>query len=181
MFVTVIGTSSEIILHVHLAARYQILIKPSDAIEDLQARIQDRTGITPDLQKIHYSVDTLYPDDEDKTLDECGLLHDTVIYVTTRHRGGKPVIYSFSPSDIEASVKLSLVPEWSIIAIYPVVPIKLPSTHFNKELTWRVSVHPSGDLTELNTGLDVAYLFWEALCVFFFPCCKGFVKLKHNM
>ena len=74
-------------------------------------------------------------------------------------RGGKPVIYLYAPSELTVSVKLSLVPQWSFSAIYPVVPIKYVK---NEELEWKVCVKPNGELTELNTGLDVAYLFWEA-------------------
>jgi hypothetical protein len=47
----------------------------------------------------------------------------------------KPVIYLYSPSDIDVSVKLSLIPEWSLSVIYPVVT------------------------TENH---DVSYLFWES-------------------
>ncbi|KAJ7077038.1 hypothetical protein C8R44DRAFT_896416 [Mycena epipterygia] len=30
-------------------------------------------------------------------------------------------------------------------------------------IQWDVRIHPDGSLTERTTGLDVAYLFWEAL------------------
>jgi hypothetical protein len=73
-------------------------------------------------------------------------------------RGGKPVIYLYSPSDIDVSVKLSLIPEWSLSAIYPVVTIKDHGQH----IEWNVRTHQDGSLTENNSGLDVAYLFWEA-------------------
>ncbi|KAG2362208.1 hypothetical protein BDR07DRAFT_1376716 [Suillus spraguei] len=36
-------------------------------------------------------------------------------------RAKKPVIYLYSPSDIDVSVKLSLIPEWTLSAFYPVV------------------------------------------------------------
>lgn len=78
----------------------------------------------------------------------------------------KPVIYLFSPETIDVSVKLSLIPQWSLSAIYPVVPIKPRSAQTNEEILWNVRVHSNGELTEMTTGLDVAYLFWEAQCVF---------------
>ncbi|KAF9563453.1 hypothetical protein CPC08DRAFT_323610 [Agrocybe pediades] len=85
------------------------------------------------------------------------------IDVLRRQIGGKPVIYLFSPSPIEASVKLSLAPQWDFSAIYPVVPIeKAVGKEHHQEVTWRVRSQPNGDLKELTTGLDVAYLFWEA-------------------
>lgn len=85
--------------------------------------------------------------------------HVDVLPVLT---GGKPVVYLFSPESIEACVKLSLVPEWSLSAIYPVVPIKAHTAHCKEEVRWRVRTHLNGELTELTTELDVAYLFWEA-------------------
>ncbi|KAG1851689.1 hypothetical protein F4604DRAFT_1959187 [Suillus subluteus] len=73
-------------------------------------------------------------------------------------RGGKPVIYLYSPSDIDVSVKLSLVPEWSLSVIYPVVATQ----DHGQRLEWNVRTHQDGSLTEHNSGLDVSYLFWEA-------------------
>ena len=138
-------------------------MNPNDYIIDLKHRIQDKEGIPPDQIRLIYGGKQL---EDGMTLQQYGISHDDVtIHSILKLRGGKPVVYILSPSDIEVSVKLSLVPEWNISAIYPVVPIKSPSAHSNEELTWRVRVHPNGDLTELNTGLDVAYLFWEALYV----------------
>ena len=93
-----------------------------------------------------------------------GINHGDVIEcVPTLHvRGRKPVIYLYSPSEIFASVTLSLIRQWKFSAIYPVVPIKRVEGHFHEELEWKVHVCANGQLTERNTGLDVAYLFWEA-------------------
>ncbi|KAG1870554.1 hypothetical protein C8R48DRAFT_596856 [Suillus tomentosus] len=70
----------------------------------------------------------------------------------------KPVIYLHSPSDIDVSVKLSLIPEWSLSVIYPVVPMD----EYRQHLEWKVRTHQDGSLTEHNSGLHVSYLFWEA-------------------
>jgi hypothetical protein len=74
--------------------------------------------------------------------------------------GGKPVIYLYSPLDIDASVKLSLMAEWRFSAVYPAVPSK--TIHGEQHIEWHVHTHEDGSLTEKNTGLDVSYLFWEA-------------------
>ncbi|KAG2031489.1 ubiquitin family protein [Suillus americanus] len=73
--------------------------------------------------------------------------------------GGKPVIYLYSPSDVDISVKLSLSPEWSFSAIYPFVT---PKQEDGLHVEWNVRTHQDGNLTEKNSGLDVSYLFWEA-------------------
>ncbi|KIK40129.1 hypothetical protein CY34DRAFT_807492 [Suillus luteus UH-Slu-Lm8-n1] len=70
----------------------------------------------------------------------------------------KPIIYLYSPSDIDVSVKLSLIPEWSLSVIYPVVAIE----DHGQRLEWNVRTHQDGSVTEHNSGLDVSYLFWEA-------------------
>jgi hypothetical protein len=82
---------------------------------------------------------------------------DTIsLSVTSRTK--KPIIYLYSPSDIDVSVKLSLIPEWSLSVIYPVVTIE----DHGQRLEWNVRTHQDGSLTEHNSGLDVSYLFWEA-------------------
>jgi len=100
------------------------------------------------------------------TVGDCKLPDGSTVHIDQSFlflRGKKPIIYLLSPQTIEASVKLSLVPQWSLSVIYPVVPIKASSAHSKEEIVWRVRAHPNGELTELTTGLDVAYLFWEAL------------------
>ncbi|KAL1675821.1 hypothetical protein EV122DRAFT_217705 [Schizophyllum commune] len=74
--------------------------------------------------------------------------------------GGKPVIYLYAPQLIEATVRLSLVDDWAFSAVYPVVPVK--GTDAGQQLEWRVQTRHDGTLLELNTGMEVAYLYWEA-------------------
>ncbi|KAJ6546899.1 hypothetical protein B0H19DRAFT_954458 [Mycena capillaripes] len=78
-----------------------------------------------------------------------------------RRRGKKPVIYLFSPEDINACVKLSLIPTWSFSSVYPVVPIET-SQSGREAVEWNVRTQADGNLTELQTELEVSYLFWEA-------------------
>jgi hypothetical protein len=63
---------------------------------------------------------------------------------------------------MEVSVTLSLVPEWSLTAVYPVVPIKSSNPHDGEQIQWSVRVDTDGILTEASTGLQTTYLFWEA-------------------
>ncbi|ESK87665.1 ubiquitin family protein [Moniliophthora roreri MCA 2997] len=75
----------------------------------------------------------------------------------------KPVIYLFSPKQIEANVSVSLVPQWSFAATYPVVAIKSsPSARLHQQVQWRVQTQPDGTLKQTDTGLNISYLFWEA-------------------
>ncbi|KAJ7177128.1 hypothetical protein C8R46DRAFT_1188738 [Mycena filopes] len=63
---------------------------------------------------------------------------------------------------IDATVALTLTREWSFSVIYPVVPTKILPSNGGQRIEWNVRTHLDGNLTETNTGLDVAYLFWEA-------------------
>lgn len=87
--------------------------------------------------------------------------HDTIDCMKDQI-GGKPVIYLFSPTLKQVSVKLSLCPQWEFSAIYPVVPVKPRTESSNQEISWKVESGPDGNLKELTTGIDVSYLFWEA-------------------
>lgn len=104
------------------------------------------------------------------TIEELGIEDGAGIDFMKNVTGGKPVIYLFSPKTLEAEVKISLIPQWIFSAIYPVVPVKPRTVRSNEQVVWRVRTHANGDLTEMTTGLDVAYLFWEAQYVHFFLC-----------
>ena len=104
------------------------------------------------------------------TIKELGIEDGYSIDLIENQYGGKPVIYLFSPKTLEADVKLSLIPQWNLSAIYPVVPIKPRTVRSNEQVAWRVRTHANGDLTELTTGLNVTYLFWEAQYVHSFIC-----------
>ncbi|KAJ7762975.1 hypothetical protein B0H16DRAFT_1368537 [Mycena metata] len=99
---------------------------------------------------------------DDDTPASLGVEDGDDFFVYERQVGGKPVIYLFSPVEKEVTVSLTLTREWSFSAIYPVVPAKALLSNAGERIQWNVRTHPDGTLTELNTGLDVAYLFWEA-------------------
>ncbi|KAJ6461104.1 hypothetical protein C8R45DRAFT_538584 [Mycena sanguinolenta] len=98
----------------------------------------------------------------DHTPADFDMENNDIIDMRREQRGGKPVIYVYSPTETNVSVALTLTPEWSFSAIYPVVPNKALSSGTGERIQWNVRTHLNGSLTELNTGLDVAYLFWEA-------------------
>ncbi|KAJ6553689.1 hypothetical protein DFH09DRAFT_1085450 [Mycena vulgaris] len=77
--------------------------------------------------------------------------------------GDTPVIYLYSPAEKEVSVVLTLTTEWSFSAVYPILPVKLLPSGAGERIHWNVRTQAYGSLTELNTGLDVTYLFWEAI------------------
>lgn len=97
----------------------------------------------------------------EETIGCCGIEDGDYIDLHLPLLGGKPIIYLYSPIDVQASVKLFLIPEWRFSAVYPVAHTTI--NHQNREcIEWNVQTHQDGSLTETNTGRDVSYLFWEA-------------------
>jgi hypothetical protein len=86
--------------------------------------------------------------------------NSTLVYL--EQVGGKPVIYVYSLVEIDATVALNLSRKWSFSAIYPVVPVKPTALSVGQRVEWNFRTHLDSSLAESNTGLDVAYLFWEA-------------------
>jgi hypothetical protein len=139
-------------------------------IYDLKLQIQDQRGNPTHSQRLLYLGREL---DDARLLSDFNMQNKTTIQLMEKISMPmlsvrKPIIYLFSPEPLDALVELSLVPQWNFSAIYPVVPIEQITTTQSggQKVAWRVRVHPNGDLTELTTGLDTAFLFWEALCVF---------------
>ncbi|KAG2004249.1 ubiquitin family protein [Coprinopsis cinerea AmutBmut pab1-1] len=142
-----------------------ICIDSNATVGKLKEQIQQVAGIpVSDQLLITRHLGPEFPGrvlDHGLTLDAYGIQSgQTIDMVDGSMKVGKPVIYLFSPVEREASVKLSLVPQWQISVLYPVVPVKqkVPS---GQEMEWAVRTSPDGTLHELSTGLNVSYLFWE--------------------
>ncbi|KAJ7106881.1 hypothetical protein C8R43DRAFT_963277 [Mycena crocata] len=73
-----------------------------------------------------------------------------------------PASCGYSAGDDIASVCLTLTHKWDLSVVYPVVELE-GTAEAGDAVEWRVRTHADGSLTELTTGLNVAYLFWEAL------------------
>ncbi|KAF5328175.1 hypothetical protein D9619_013438 [Psilocybe cf. subviscida] len=98
-----------------------------------------------------------------KSIGEYGIQDGDDIWLFRHQIGGKPVIYLFPPegTDVDAEVRLELLPEWRFSAVYPVVPVSTAASG-GQTLRWDVKASSDGTLLEKNTGSKVSYLFWEA-------------------
>ncbi|KIM37627.1 hypothetical protein M413DRAFT_448413 [Hebeloma cylindrosporum] len=134
-------------------------LRPETQVKKIYSAVVKRWGRSIDGWRLMYEGDICLPY---QTIESMEIEDGDTLHLLVEQKGGKPVIYLFSPETIEAEVKLSLIPQWNLSAIYPVVPIKPRTARSNEQVAWRVRTHVNGDLTELTTGLDVAYLFWEA-------------------
>ncbi|KAG8831181.1 hypothetical protein FRC17_003509 [Serendipita sp. 399] len=73
----------------------------------------------------------------------------------------KPVIYVYSPSPSRVHLSLRLIPSWSFSAIYPVKEVK--KTAQGEVVEWNVTTKEDGTLIDVETEVEIAYLYWEAL------------------
>jgi hypothetical protein len=129
-----------------------------DIIARIKELVQAQERIPPSIQRLIYEGEEL---EDNRTLTYYGIQTEATIQLVKQRRFAKPVIYLYPPIATRVTARLSLVfKEWQFSAIYPVVPAQ--TTPHGQEIEWIVDASPSGTLKELNTGLEVSYLYWEA-------------------
>ncbi len=96
----------------------------------------------------------------ERQLSDYGIKNEATIHLVLRLRGGKPVIYLFTPHPLNAVVRVFIVKAWSFSAVYPGVPIK--SSESGQSIESNVNTHEDHTMTDISSGARVSYLFWEA-------------------
>lgn len=102
----------------------------------------------------------------ERTFGDYGIVSGDTILLSPDSRPRKPVIYLYPPSSLaDVTVELALTPSWRFSAVHPppwsTVPLGVP--HTAHSLTWTVAAEPDGTLVDKTSGMEVSYLYWEAM------------------
>ncbi|KAJ7050427.1 hypothetical protein C8F01DRAFT_1179107 [Mycena amicta] len=142
-------------------SRLSLPFKSSDTVESIKAKIEGEEGIQIDLQRLIFAGKQL---EDNRTLADYNIQCDASIQLVLRLRGGKPVIYLRTPTELDATVEVSLSSEWSFSTLYPVVPATKPKDpRLHQSALWSLRTATDGTMLDKGSGAQVSYLFWEAL------------------
>ncbi|GAA6042998.1 hypothetical protein JCM8097_003879 [Rhodosporidiobolus ruineniae] len=121
--------------------------RSEDCVDDLKRAVHGQEGIPPDQQRLVFSGKQL---EDGRTLSGYNIKADSTLHMYLRLRAA-----AASP------IALTLSPQWSFSALYPVVDVS-KGKQGDSIASWTVSAKPDASLIELSSGLALSYLFWEA-------------------
>ncbi|KAH8986045.1 hypothetical protein EDB86DRAFT_2293642 [Lactarius hatsudake] len=108
--------------------------------------------------------------DNDQTFSDHGIISGDTILLSPKPSQrilfGKPVIYLYPPSSLAGvTVELALASSWRFSAVHPPPRTTVPpgEPHTAQSLTWTVAAKPDGTLVDGTSGMEVSYLYWEAI------------------
>ncbi|KAI9442945.1 hypothetical protein H4582DRAFT_1921437 [Lactarius indigo] len=128
--------------------------------------IEAKIGYSVSISELLFGNSCL---DNERTLSSYGIASGDTITVTLevdQLLGKKPVIYLYPPYSLtDVTVELSLASSWRFSAVHPAPQTTIPpgEPHTAQCVTWMVAAEPNGTLVDKTTGIEVSYLYWEAI------------------
>ncbi|KAH9033617.1 hypothetical protein EDB85DRAFT_1864331 [Lactarius pseudohatsudake] len=132
-------------------------------ISRLYELIDPKVGYTASNSKFIFGNSYL---NNERTFSDYGIVSGDTILLNPGSRPRKPVIYLYPPSSLaDVTIELAVVSSWRFSVVHPPPRTTVPpgEPHTAQSLTWTVAAEPDGTLVDKTSGMEVSYLYWEAV------------------